>query len=237
MPGASLYPNISSSDLAVAAIWSDTRDRNEEVYYAVSTDGGLTWGANTRLTSSAGASTYPSVYVSGSLVHAAWREYIEGKLRIYYNRSGNTGASWDGEVLISDGSVDATTPSAVAAGEAVHVVWNDLRDVAGEVYYRRNITGNILGMESTDGSRLNLSVRPNPCSGPAKVTWENREPMHQRLSLYDTRGILIAVLADGVLDAGRNEAVLDCAGLPAGLYALRLESGGTTELCKFVKMK
>ncbi len=50
----------------------DTRDGNEEEYFKRSTDAGLTWGPDTRLTRNPANSWAPSLAVSGDTVHLVW---------------------------------------------------------------------------------------------------------------------------------------------------------------------
>ena len=58
-----------------------------EIYYKRSTDTGLSWGAETRLTYNPSGSLFPSVSVSGSAVHIVWEDYRAGNWEIYYKRS------------------------------------------------------------------------------------------------------------------------------------------------------
>ncbi len=69
-------------------------------------------------------------------------------------------------------------------------------------------------------------VYPNPARGSTAVTFALAEPGAVRLAVYDVLGREVAVLVDGTAEAGRHEAVLDAAVLPAGTYLVRLEAGG-----------
>jgi hypothetical protein len=46
------------------------------------------------------------------------------------------------------------------------------------------------------------------------------------VSLYDLSGRRVATVIDRVLSEGKNAAAVDVAGMPAGVYILRLETGG-----------
>ena len=67
----------------------DIRDGNYEIYYNRSTDAGTTWETDTRLTNATGSSYYPSVSVSGLLVHVVWMDIRDGNYEIYYKRNPN----------------------------------------------------------------------------------------------------------------------------------------------------
>ena len=80
-------PSISLSGQVVHVVWWDNRDENQEIYYKRSTDGGVSWGADTRLTNNSASSGEPSVSVSGSVVHVVWYDFRDDNDEIYYKRS------------------------------------------------------------------------------------------------------------------------------------------------------
>jgi hypothetical protein len=64
---------VASSGDTVHVVWYDTRDgASPEIYYKRSIDGGVNWGADTRITNNIYYSSNPSVAVSGSVVHIVW---------------------------------------------------------------------------------------------------------------------------------------------------------------------
>jgi hypothetical protein len=88
----SLRPSVAVSGSIMHIVWYDYRDRNAEIYYKRSQDGGSSWEADTRLTSNSSYSENPSVTISGSLVHVVWQDDRDGNYEIYYkhNPTGNT---------------------------------------------------------------------------------------------------------------------------------------------------
>jgi hypothetical protein len=84
---------VAVSGLNVHTIWYDERDGNREIYYKRSTDFGLSWSADTRLTFNSATSLDPRVCVSGPNVHVVWRDIRDGNWEIYYKRNptGNIG--------------------------------------------------------------------------------------------------------------------------------------------------
>jgi hypothetical protein len=82
--GLSISSSVYVSGPYVHAVWSDNRNGNNEIYYRFSANGGFTWGAETRLTSSAGSSEYPTVYASDMKVHVVWTDDRSGNDEIYH---------------------------------------------------------------------------------------------------------------------------------------------------------
>ena len=71
----------------INVVWSDSRDGNSEIYYKRSTDGGLTWGADTRLVNNIFDSGDPSVSADGSVLITVWMDHRDGNWRVYSKRS------------------------------------------------------------------------------------------------------------------------------------------------------
>jgi hypothetical protein len=122
-------------------VWYDGRDGNYEIYYKKSSDGGDTWGEDTRLTSSAGDSDTPGIAVSGSVLHVSWEDTRIGPREIYYKRSMNGGLTWESDVRITYANANAFLVSVATTGSYVHLAWQDERDGNDEVYYKRSADG------------------------------------------------------------------------------------------------
>ncbi|MDX1420067.1 MAG: FG-GAP-like repeat-containing protein [Rubricoccaceae bacterium] len=74
-----------------------------------------------------------------------------------------------------------------------------------------------------------VTVSPNPLRQRATLTFETAEATPARLAVYDALGREVAVLLDGVVEAGRHTAPFDARALPAGVYLWRLATRGGVE--------
>ena len=92
-PGDSHYPSVAASGSNVHITWQDTRDGNDEIYYKVSNDYGMSWDPDIRLTDDQGISQNTSVALSGEQVNVVWADDRDGNWEIYYKRNptGNPG--------------------------------------------------------------------------------------------------------------------------------------------------
>ncbi|MEP7146815.1 MAG: hypothetical protein ABI792_07375, partial [bacterium] len=128
---------VAASGNVLHVVWYDYRDAgNSEIYYKRSTDGGISWGADTRLTNNSAFSERPSVSVSGSVVHVVWSDQRDGNLEIYYKRSTDAGVSWGSDTRLTNNSATSYNSSVTVSGQVVHLVWSDTRDGNFEIYYK-----------------------------------------------------------------------------------------------------
>ncbi|MBN1446941.1 MAG: T9SS type A sorting domain-containing protein [Bacteroidetes bacterium] len=69
---------------------------------------------------------------------------------------------------------------------------------------------------------------PNPFNPSTTISFTLREAAQLRLTVHNLLGVEVAVLADGMLAAGRHERQFDGERFPSGVYICRLECGGHT---------
>jgi hypothetical protein len=70
---------------------------------------------------------------------------------------------------------------------------------------------------------------PNPFESGTTIEFETGEASHVRVAVYDGRGVEVARLVDGEMEAGSYSVYFDGGRLPSGLYFCELRSGGITE--------
>ena len=172
------YPSIAVSGQEVHVVWRDFREvGNPEIYYRRSTNGGASWGGDTRLTNDPADSYSPSVSASGQVVHVVWYENRDGNWQIYDKRSTDGGTNWGTDTRLTNNTTTSYYPSVSVSGQVVHVVWDDNRDVAWSIYYKRSTDG---GANWGADTRLTYGPSYDPsvsASGQAVhvVWWDNRD--------------------------------------------------------------
>ena len=149
LSNGSYNPVLTASGQAVHVIWWDTRHMPFEIYYRRSLDDGSSWEQETRLTVDSSGSYNPAIAADGPHVHVFWEALAEYLPEIMYKFSTDNGATWspDTQLTPRPGSY-AVSPSCAIQGPALHLIWTDFRDhERGQVYYKRNLTGNVVGIE------------------------------------------------------------------------------------------
>ncbi|MBM3331421.1 exo-alpha-sialidase [candidate division WOR-3 bacterium] len=130
-------PCIAASDSNVHIVWNEFRhggNGHSEVYYRRSSDQGVTWGPETRLTRDTAMSYSPTVYPHGSTVDVAWEDGRDGNFEIYHKRSTDYGETWGADERLTTDSAVSVYPSIVADGTNIHVVWFTLGSDTGIFY-------------------------------------------------------------------------------------------------------
>jgi hypothetical protein len=83
----SFSPAIAvDSSSRIHMVWYDTTPGNDEIYYKISTDGGMSWSSN-RLTWNPGKSEFPTIAAdSSNHLHLSWSDSSPGNFEIYYKK-------------------------------------------------------------------------------------------------------------------------------------------------------
>jgi hypothetical protein len=71
---------------------------------------------------------------------------------------------------------------------------------------------------------------PNPFRTSTTIGYDLSDPGHAELTVYDLLGHEIARLVDGRMTAGRHTLTLDAARYPSGVYLVRLQTDGYSEV-------
>jgi hypothetical protein len=239
--GNSWSPSVTVSGSVVHVVWVDYRDGNYEIYYKRSPDGGISWGADTRLTNNTARSEVPSVTASGSVVHVVWGDGRDGNFNIYYKRSTDGGISWGPDTRLTNKTGDESLPFVTVSGSVVHVVWTATGDGNYEIYYKRNPTGNPTSVitlgDIVPHEYVLFQNYPNPFNPSTKVHFSVPRSGFVGLRVYDILGQEVATLVNGETNPGNYEVTLDATGWPSGLYFYRLQAASFTETKKLLLLK
>ena len=142
--GSSEDPAIAvDSQGALHVVWEDYTPGESEIYHKKSTDGGVTWTANQRLTWTPGSSWHTAVVTpwSGGL-YVVWEEYSGGSDEVYFRKSTDGGVIWSASQKVTWTSGNSASPAlGVDFFGHLHLAWVD--DTPGdiEVYYRKSTNG------------------------------------------------------------------------------------------------
>jgi hypothetical protein len=130
-PGISGSACVAAQGNEVAVAWlEDCRDHSSnDVYLAVSSDAGHTFGQPVDVSHTPGKSAHPALAIApNGSIHVAWSDTTGGGFRpdIYYSSSDNLGKSWTKAYQVTRTHGVSGAPSiAVSSGNLVHIAWSD----------------------------------------------------------------------------------------------------------------
>jgi hypothetical protein len=78
---------------------------------------------------------------------------------------------------------------------------------------------------------------PNPFNPTTVIPYDLASPGNVRLTVYDVTGRPVAQLLNAQQNAGRHQVAFNAAGLPSGVYMVRLEAGGQVMVRKLTLLK
>lgn len=158
--------SIASNGNSVHVVYTDDGAGNLEIFYRRSTNSGLNWEAETRLTNSADSSVLPSIALSGTTLHLVWQDKRDGNTEIYYKRSSNNGLNWETDFRFTNTSINSNNPCISVSGSYINVVWQE----GGGIYYRRSTNGGVnWGADVIIRGTSNSAHTPSICMSGSNV--------------------------------------------------------------------
>jgi hypothetical protein len=124
---------LAASGDSVHVVWWDTKKDSSAIYYRHSYDGGITWSAPMRITPFTKSVDFPSIAISGSVVHVAWRDNSDSGS--YYIHSTDGGNTWGSSISLG---TYYFWPSIAASGSNAYMTFNSSITGNSEVYFRRS---------------------------------------------------------------------------------------------------
>jgi hypothetical protein len=198
--GDSYYPSAAASGSNVHITWQDNRDGNDEIYYKVSNDYGMSWDPDIRLTDDQSTSQNASIAVAGQKVHVVWTDERDGNWEIYYKRNptGNTGINELTSATVSNINLIATP-------NPFHHTTEIRYSILGTGYQEQELRNSNFEMRKPTlkiydvGGRLARVFNPESCimDHVSTIRWDGTDQADRRLG----SGVYFVKLESGGLVA------------------------------------
>lgn len=159
LPVWKLLPCIATAGDHVHVVWQQREEIGDsapyDIFYRGSSDGGMSWNTQKRLTEDPKSSISPSLHADQSNVFVCWHDTRTGALDIHYMASTDGGMVWREDTPLQLSAWNCRNPHPVLSGATVHLVWADERQEADGIYYIRSTD---LGETWEDGVRLSSGL-------------------------------------------------------------------------------
>jgi hypothetical protein len=240
---SAFYPCISSSGQYVQVVWEEHHDGNSEIYWMGSSNTGISWRPEVRLTNNPSTSDRPSIAASGQNIHIVWADGRDGNWEIYYKQSVDAGNNWGSDIRLTNSPFISEASCIIASDSVVNVLWEDNRDGNYEIYYKRNPTGNLTGIQNINSEIPEDYVLeqnyPNPFNPSTKIRFVIPDRSKISLKVQDITGRTVQNLFyNKEMNAGTFEYEFNGTGLASGIYFYSLYSNGLlTQSKKMILVK
>lgn len=183
---ADLYqytPDIAANGGIIGIVWDD--DRESSIYFANSTDGGITFSPNKRVNSfTGGLHQTGSIAINGEgYICVAWEG---GSIDIYFANSTDGGATFSPSQRVNDdsGSDYQRWPSLALRNRTVYIAWQDDRNGNYDIYFSRS---NLLPQMTTPIFPANNSTLTNnpPTLVVIPVTDPDNDTVYYNFTISD----------------------------------------------------
>ncbi len=164
---AASTPDIASSGSYVYAVWSDSRNGMNDIYFNVSSNNGLSWGTAKRIdmgdNPGLNHSVQPRIACTGNNVYVMWLDFRTGTTQVFFNYSNNNGTTWQSSStqLCAGTGYNCQIPTRGGlrcTGTFVYAVWTDDRAVT-------NINDVYFSSSTNSGASWNMEVPLNAPGG------------------------------------------------------------------------
>lgn len=154
-------PEIAALGPLVMAVYAEEVDGEDDVFAAVSDDGGASFARRVSVSASPTATKDPDVTLTEGAAVVVFEEEVEKSTEdIFVSRSDDGGKQWSATVNLSRDGVQSSEPAISSSGANVHVVWEDEGD-------ELDVTDDRIGYaRSTDGGLSWSDPAPLPASTP-----------------------------------------------------------------------
>ncbi|UCE74295.1 MAG: exo-alpha-sialidase [Methanomassiliicoccales archaeon] len=147
-------PSLAVDDAGfIYLVWVDERNRNPDIYFAKSTDGGNTFSTNKKVNDDPGrivGQYAPSIAIDGAgKIYIVWMDerkidnpYKIDNPDIYFARSTDGGNTFSTNKKINDdfGTSEQIYPCIVTTGiNKIYIVWTDLRNGDRDIYFTKSL--------------------------------------------------------------------------------------------------
>ncbi len=230
--------------------WTDNKYSGmmqfDDVLFRKSTDDGLTWGPEQRLTPDSHCDVASIDMVSqDSMIFIVWNYNGIGypaPCSLFFLASTDCGESWRPREGIAGGEGYALNDANVAVFQNfVYVVWTDSRPLRAppELYIRRGTLTPVGIKERTQVSCNTVDIYPNPFSNKVDIRLQIADRSQEiNIKMYDVSGKEVVFLRHRDKEIGRQgEMKIDTSDLPCGVYFVEVRAGDERIIKKVIKIR
>ncbi len=149
---------------------------------------------------------------------------------------GNPDMNSDGHVSMYEAATRAEEWDTYAQSGQEHPMWDDTPDSCGDSYYLGGYYGTAVEDYSASVPSLGLSISQNPVVSTAMVNFTLPSAANVTVEIIDVAGRIVSTPVNGSIASGSHAVASGLESAPAGIYVVRLTTGGHTETLRAVRL-
>lgn len=151
----------------INVIWQDNTppDFNSDIYFARSSDGGVTFSSPLNISSTAGFSGNSFLTVdAGANINVAWEDNTPGNKDIFFSHSTDSGATFSAPLNLSnDPGLSLAADIAADRNGNINVTWQDATSGISQILFSRFASGAVANQPPIANAGADQTIE---CSGP-----------------------------------------------------------------------
>ncbi|MCK5786472.1 MAG: T9SS type A sorting domain-containing protein [Candidatus Sabulitectum sp.] len=117
-----------------------------------------------------------------------------------------------------------------------HPMWGDTPDSCGNTYFLGGLIGTSIEDFSAFVPSFGLSISQNPVVSTAMVNFTLPSPAQVTVEILDITGRIVSTPVSNAAASGSHSVASGLSSAPAGIYMVRLTTGGHTETLRAVRL-
>lgn len=135
------YPQFVVMGNNIYVAWTNAvSDKNYDILFAKSSDGGQTFGTPINVSNTSGASGWPQISTDSGNVYISWVDNTPGNYDIYIAKSANDGNSFESPVDMNSGTYGSWYNRMASVSNTVYVVWQQANNGSNDIMFSKSTT-------------------------------------------------------------------------------------------------
>lgn len=135
------YPQFVVIGNNVYVAWTNAiTDKNYDVLFAKSSDGGQTFGTPVNVSNTPGASGWPQISVDSGNVYISWVDNTPGNYDIYIAKSADDGNSFESPVDVNNGTYGSWYNTMASSSNTVYLAWQQANNGSNDIMFSKSTT-------------------------------------------------------------------------------------------------
>jgi hypothetical protein len=134
------YPQFDVTGNNIYITWTHGEtDKNYDIFFAKSTDGGATFSMPMNLSNSVGASGWPQIAAEGN-IYVSWVDNTSGHFDIYIAKSTGDGNSFESPVKVNYNKNNSWNNKMAVSSNTVYLTWSESGNNNSDVMFSKSTT-------------------------------------------------------------------------------------------------